>query len=96
MSDKFLIVMLLFAALIAFKKITDRWTGFIYPNKSNLSNNLNIGKLKSLDECRIAAFNSLRKISSLSQGDFECGLLAYIELNRTQRKNRPQGMYYGK
>jgi len=48
--------------------------GFVYPNKNNLSEHMNIGSYKSLDKCRASAIDALNKISSLSAGDYECGL----------------------
>ena len=45
-----------------------------YPNKNNLSEPLNTGSYKSLEECRASAINALNKMSSVSSGDYECGL----------------------
>ena len=74
MSKKILIVILVFASLIALNKCTDSWTGIVYPDRSNLSNFKNIGEFKSIDECRNELIYFLRKISAQSSGDFECGL----------------------
>lgn len=74
MNKKIGVAILVILAIFGIKKYTDSWTGIIYPDKSNLSNFKNIGEFKSLEECRNAALNALRKISSISQGDFECGL----------------------
>lgn len=52
----------------------EEWEGFVYPNKNNLSEHINIGSYKSLEECRASAVNALNKISSVSAGDYECGL----------------------
>jgi len=52
----------------------EEWEGFVYPNKNNLSEHINIGSYKSLEECRASAINALNKISSVSAGDYECGL----------------------
>ena len=52
----------------------EEWEGFVYPNKNNLSEHINIGSYKSLKECRVSAINALNKISSVSAGDYECGL----------------------
>ncbi len=52
----------------------EEWEGFVYPNKNNLSEHINIGSYKSLEERRASAINALNKISSMSAGDYECGL----------------------
>lgn len=52
----------------------EEWEGFIYPNKNNLSEHINIGSYTSLEECRVSAIKALNKISSVSAGDYECGL----------------------
>lgn len=64
-------VVVAFAVSGCFK---EEWEGFIYPNKNNLSEHINIGTYKSLEECRASAINALNKISSVSAGDYECGL----------------------
>jgi hypothetical protein len=52
----------------------EEWEGFVYPNKNNLSEHINIGIYKSLEECRASALNTLQRVSSISAGDYECGL----------------------
>jgi hypothetical protein len=52
----------------------EEWEGFVYPNKNNLSEHINIGSYKSLEECRASAINALNRVSSVSAGDYECGL----------------------
>lgn len=52
----------------------EEWEGFVYPNKNDLAEHINIGAYKSLEECRVSAVNALNKISSVSAGDYECGL----------------------
>jgi hypothetical protein len=52
----------------------ERWEGFVYPDKSELTIHKNIGEFKSLESCRSAAQNKLIQISSLERGDYECGL----------------------
>ena len=49
-----------------------KWRGYAYPNKNNLSNSIYLGEFKSEDECNAAAINTLRKVSSISAGDYEC------------------------
>ena len=52
----------------------EEWEGFVYPNKNNLSEHINIGSYKTLEECRASAINVLNKTSSVAAGDYECGL----------------------
>lgn len=52
----------------------EEWEGFVYPNKNDLAEHINIGSYKSLEECRASAINALNKVSSVSAGDYECGL----------------------
>lgn len=52
----------------------EEWEGFVYPNKNNLTEHINIGTYKSLEACRASAIDALNKTSSASAGDYECGL----------------------
>ena len=71
---KLWITFVLIFAFLMLNGCSERWTGIVYPEKSNLSNFRNIGEFKSLDECRNEAIYTLKKIAASSQGDFECGL----------------------
>lgn len=53
---------------------SETWEGYVYLNRNNLSKHVAVGTFKSLDDCRAAAINTLNRGSSLSQGDYECGL----------------------
>ena len=74
MSKKLVIAVLLILGIFVLKKCTDRWTGIVYPDKSNLSIFKKIGEFNSLEVCRNEAVSVLRRISSQYSGDFECGL----------------------
>jgi hypothetical protein len=50
----------------------EKWRGYAYPKKDNLSNSIYLGEFKSEDECNVAAINTLRRVSSVSAGDYEC------------------------
>jgi len=52
----------------------DKWEGFVYPDKHDLTIHKNIGVYESLESCRSAAIYKLRIVSELKQGDYECGL----------------------
>jgi hypothetical protein len=51
---------------------SQKWKGYAYPDKNNLSNVIELGEFKTEDECNAAAINTLRRVSSVSAGDYEC------------------------
>lgn len=63
------------AALILLTGCTERWSGFVYPNKQDLTTHQAVGDHSSLESCRRAAADV---ISGLPGGgrnaDYECGL----------------------
>ena len=71
LNRKFLLICLAIAAGVYLLN-PPKWKGYAYPNKNNLSNFINLGEFKSEDECNVAAINTLRKVSSVSAGDYEC------------------------
>lgn len=48
---------------------SERWLGFVYPDKSNLMSHKVIGEYKSLNEC----LNQAMKVAG-DKGSYECGL----------------------
>lgn len=68
------ITAIVIAALAMSGCFKDEWSGFVYPNKNDLTEHINIGTYKSLEECRASAVSALNKISPISVGDYECGL----------------------
>lgn len=71
MKSKSNLVCLLVVALAG---CGETWEGFVYPDKIDLTQHLNIGTYKSLEECRASALAELREVSSVEAGDYECGL----------------------
>ena len=69
---------LLFTLLLS-SCFSEKWEGFVYPNKNDLTVHQNIGVYNSLESCRVAALNMLSQISSVQQGDYECGLNCEIK-----------------
>lgn len=61
-------------AVIAFIYLANsqKWKGYAYPDKNNLSKVIELGEFKTEDECNAAAINTLRRLSSVSAGDYEC------------------------
>lgn len=52
---------------------SDRWEGFVYPNKNNLSTFVNIGSFETLESCRAKSIARLDALSKRLTGDYECG-----------------------
>ncbi len=75
---KVIIVVLLMCPLLvnagwwSFKE--DKWEGFVYPDKNNLTKHISLGVFQSLENCRAAALQKLSQVSSVEKGDYECGL----------------------
>jgi hypothetical protein len=61
-------------ALLAYQHFTaESWSGFLYPNKDDLTRHLETGPFKTLADCRSAAIISL-STTTTPPGDYECGL----------------------
>ncbi len=49
----------------------DSWTGFLYPDKSDLTKSIEVGSFPSLESCR----DSIRSHTKYTENsDYECGL----------------------
>jgi hypothetical protein len=59
-------------AIVFYLAFPQKWRGYAYPDKNNLSNVIELGEFKTEDECNAAAINTLRRVSSVSTGDYEC------------------------
>ena len=66
-----LCTMLMFVALWWQMTAQYRWIGIVYPDKTNLSQSIQIGKFASLERCRAASIATIRK--AYPNGDYECG-----------------------
>ena len=76
-SSKKLILVFLFlfsSAVMAAAIAKDVWKGHVYPNSSDLRDNIYIGDYPSFDVCRDTAINILRRTEWIATGAFECGL----------------------
>jgi hypothetical protein len=51
----------------------DRWKGWVYPNRGNLSESTFVGDYDRLEDCRAAALAVLRAHHAEITGDYECG-----------------------
>ena len=53
----------------------DRWEGFVYPDRTNMTKHHTTGTHPTLDDCRASAVSMLRALDSDTlRGDYECGL----------------------
>ena len=67
------LMVLILGTITGCSKKDEEWSGFVYPNKNNLTDHRNIGTYSSLEQCRDAAL-SLMSTSNWFNGDYECGL----------------------
>ena len=52
----------------------DNWDGFLYPNKNDLTEHINVGKFDTLAQCRSAVARYVQENSiRANQFDYECG-----------------------
>ncbi len=51
---------------------SQKWIGYAYPEKNNLSKVIESGAFKTEDECNAAAIKTIRRVSSIGAGDYEC------------------------
>jgi hypothetical protein len=68
------IVLLLISLFIFTGCFSEEWKGWVYPDRSNLSNSIYIGIYGSLEECRNSAISYIRSNNYQNSGDYECGL----------------------
>jgi hypothetical protein len=71
MSKKYLYLGFALLVVVYFAN-SQKWKGYAYPDKNNLSKVIELGEFKTEDECNKAAINTLRRVSSVSTGDYEC------------------------
>ena len=60
------------------------WQGWVYPNRSDLTDDIPIGAFKSLEECRISSRAVLARVEKYEdgekvEGDYECGFKCKAE-----------------
>jgi hypothetical protein len=70
-NKKYLYLGFVLIAVVYFSS-SQKWKGYAYPDKNNLSNVIQLGEFKTEDECNTAAINTLRRVSGDSLGDYEC------------------------
>jgi hypothetical protein len=71
MNKKYLSLGFALIAVIYFAS-SQKWKGYAYPDKNNLSNVIELGEFKTEDECNAVAINTLLRVSSVGAGDYEC------------------------
>lgn len=68
------IITIFFVYINSDNKKEQEWIGFIYPDKNNLWNDIEIGTFSNLESCRNSARSSLDNINSTYSGTYECAL----------------------
>ena len=59
----------------------DKWEGWVYPDRSNLAVDVQIGEFDSLEACRASAQNLMVRSGWQNSGDYECGLNCEYDSN---------------
>lgn len=67
-------LLLLVVGCDALEEYFGSWDGYVYPDRSDLTRHIYIGRFKTLEECRAAAFRTIAARSHVSRADYECGL----------------------
>jgi hypothetical protein len=52
----------------------ERWQAIVYPNKNDLTEDIRLGELESLEQCRAAIRDYLQARDLQERADWECGL----------------------
>ena len=84
MKKYYLFLILLFGTAVA-SCSQDKWEGYVYPDKNNLTRHIYVGEFKSLEACRDTATARLELLGALSRGDYECGKNCRTESGLTVR-----------
>lgn len=51
----------------------DEWTGVVYPDRSDLTQDVRIGVFDTLEACRSAALRTIKEQGWTERADYECG-----------------------
>jgi len=70
---KKILILIIFSTILS-GCFSEEWSGYVYPDRSNLSNHKYIGTFESLELCRAEAIASLEQYGGTRNGDYECGL----------------------
>ena len=63
----------------------DKWEGFVYPDRGNLTKHIYVGEFQSLEACRDIAIAKLEQLGALTRGDYECGKNCRVKSGFTVR-----------
>ena len=66
--SKYLMLLVFLAGCTA-----DRWEGWVYPDRTDLTVDVQIGEFDSLESCRASARNLMIQSGWQESGDYECG-----------------------
>lgn len=53
--------------------LIDPWRGWVYPNKHDLTDDIALGKFRTLEQCRASAREVMQRTQGEGEGDYECG-----------------------
>ena len=67
--SKYLLLLIFVAGCTA-----DKWEGWVYPDRTDLTIDVQIGEFDSLESCRASARNLMAQSGWQESGDYECGL----------------------
>ena len=59
----------------------ERWEGYVYPDKNNLTRHTYVGEYNTLESCRAASVSMLQSLNAVRTGDYECGKNCKSESN---------------
>jgi hypothetical protein len=67
-------LLLLFGSCDKIPALFGSWDGWVYPDRTNLTRSIYVGRHKILDACRLAAQRTIELRSHPRKADYECGL----------------------
>lgn len=50
-----------------------QWRGWLYPNREDLTRDIELGQFHTFEQCQEAAISGLRSLPDPDGGDYECG-----------------------
>ena len=61
------------AALLAAYNRGPQWQGWVYPDRSDLTEDIPVGAFTTFEQCQEAAIARLGSLPNPDDGDYECG-----------------------
>jgi hypothetical protein len=73
MKGRLLLVLIVASFLAGCDDRAPEWTGWVYPNRNDLTLSVSLGGFKTFEQCQQASIDRLRGFSDPDAGDYECG-----------------------